>query len=65
MQNISTSGKIGPNSGNNYSPSVPISVYKEATDELQVTQIKLESLKVHNEQLMQQNQKTYFQQVKS
>ena len=57
MQNINTSGKIGPNSENNYSPSVPISVYREATAELQAAQIKLESLKVHNEQLMQQNQK--------
>jgi FtsZ-binding cell division protein ZapB len=36
---------------------VPISVYREATAELQATQIKLESLKVHNEQLIQQNQK--------
>ncbi|MGD1806940.1 hypothetical protein ACP6PL_16075 [Dapis sp. BLCC M126] len=57
MQNISTSGKIGLNSENNYSPSVPISLYREATAELQAAQIKLESLKVHNEQLMQQNQK--------
>ena len=57
MQNISTSGKVGPLSENNYSPSVPISVYREATAELQSAQIKLESLKVHNEQLMQQNQR--------
>lgn len=57
MQNLTTSGQIGPLSGNNYSPSVPISVYREATAELQATQIKLESLKVHNEQLIQQNQK--------
>ncbi len=57
MQNISTSGKNGPLSENNYSPSVPISLYREATAELQTAQIKLESLKVHNEQLMQQNQK--------
>ncbi|MGD1699671.1 hypothetical protein [Dapis sp. BLCC M229] len=57
MQNISTSGKNGPLSENNYSPSVPISLYREATAELQAAQIKLESLKVHNEQLMQQNQK--------
>ncbi len=57
MQNISTSGKIGPLSENNYSPSVPISLYREATAELQAAQIKLESLKVHNEQLIQQNQK--------
>ncbi len=56
MQNISNSGQIGQASGNNYSASVPISVYREATAELKATQIKLESLKVHNEQLMQQNQ---------
>lgn len=57
MQNITTSGQTGQASGNNYSASVPISVYREATAELQATQIKLESLKVHNEQLIQQNQK--------
>lgn len=57
MQNISASSQMGHNPENNYSPSVPISVYREATAELQATQIKLESLKVHNEQLIQQNQK--------
>ncbi|MDY7003736.1 MAG: hypothetical protein SWX82_07175 [Cyanobacteriota bacterium] len=57
MQNISASSQMGHNSENNYSPSVPISVYREATAELQATQIKLESLKVHNEQLIEQNQK--------
>ncbi|MGK7921353.1 MAG: hypothetical protein AB4080_15230 [Trichodesmium sp.] len=57
MSNINTSGQMRPHSENNYSPSVPISVYREATGELQSTQIKLESLKVHNEQLIQQNQK--------
>ncbi|NEQ75998.1 MAG: hypothetical protein F6K23_24965 [Okeania sp. SIO2C9] len=57
MQNISASSQMGHNSENNYSPSVPISVYREATAELQAAQIKLESLKVHNEQLIQQNQK--------
>ena len=57
MQNISASSQMGHNSENNYSPSIPISVYREATAELQATQIKLESLKVHNEQLIQQNQK--------
>ncbi|MEB3340300.1 hypothetical protein [Okeania sp.] len=57
MQNINISGQNKPNSKNNYSPSVPISVYREATAELEATQLKLESLKVHNEQLTQQNQK--------
>lgn len=57
MQNISASNQMGHKPENNYSPSVPISVYREATAELQATQIKLESLKVHNEQLIQQNQK--------
>lgn len=57
MQNISASSQTGHNTENNYSPSVPISLYREATAELQATQIKLESLKVHNEQLIQQNQK--------
>jgi hypothetical protein len=57
MSNISTSSQIKPDSENNYSPSVPISLYREARTELQATQIKLESLKVHNQQLIQQNQK--------
>ncbi|MCL2925054.1 MAG: hypothetical protein MGF17_10670 [Trichodesmium sp. MAG_R04] len=57
MPNLSTSSQIKPNSENNYSPSVPISVYREASAELQATQMKLESLKVHNEQLIQENQK--------
>ena len=57
MQNINISGQNKPNFKNNYSPSVPISVYREATAELEATQLKLESLKVHNEQLTQQNQK--------
>ena len=57
MSNLSTSSQIRPNSENTYSPSVPISVYREASAELQATQIKLESLKVHNEQLIQENQK--------
>ena len=57
MANLSTSSQTKPVSENNYSPSVPISLYRETTAELQATQIKLESLKVHNEQLIQQNQK--------
>ncbi|MCL2933524.1 MAG: hypothetical protein MGG11_15120 [Trichodesmium sp. MAG_R03] len=57
MPNPSTSSQIRPNSENNYSPSVPISLYREARAEIQATQIKLESLKVHNEQLIQENQK--------
>lgn len=57
MSNISISSQIRPDSENNYSPSVPISLYREARTELQATQIKLESLKVHNQQLIQQNQK--------
>lgn len=41
---------------NQYAPSVPISLYKEVTAELQAAQAKLASLQAHNQQLVQQNQ---------
>ncbi|MDF0556905.1 hypothetical protein [Kamptonema sp. UHCC 0994] len=53
MQNITLSGPAAPNT---YSPSVPISLYREVAAELQAAQAMLESLKTHNQQLVQQNQ---------
>lgn len=40
-----------------YSPSVPISVYRELAAELQATQSMLDSLNTQNQQLSQQNQR--------
>ncbi|HLO49840.1 MAG TPA: hypothetical protein VK211_15595 [Kamptonema sp.] len=53
MQNVTLSGPAAPNT---YSPSVPISLYREVAGELQAAQAMLESLKTHNQQLVQQNQ---------
>ncbi|MBD2387119.1 cell division protein ZapB [Cylindrospermum sp. FACHB-282] len=39
-----------------YSPSVPLSVYRELTAELQAAQAKLDSLSAKNHQLSQENQ---------
>ncbi len=39
-----------------YSPSVPISLYREVATELQSNQVLLESLKSHNQELTEQNQ---------
>jgi hypothetical protein len=53
MQNATIPGTTTPNS---YSPSVPISLYREVAAELQTAKAMLESLKTHNQQLVQQNQ---------
>ncbi len=53
MQNATIPGSATPNT---YSPSVPISLYREVAAELQTAQAMLESLKTHNQQLVQQNQ---------
>lgn len=48
---------LSPSAGSSqYSPSVPMSLYKEVTAELQAAQAKLASLQAHNQQLVQQNQ---------
>lgn len=41
---------------NSYNPSVPISVYRELSAELQQAQEMIESLKTQNQQLVKQNQ---------
>ncbi|MBE9092795.1 hypothetical protein [Tychonema sp. LEGE 07203] len=56
MQNTSLSDNTSPENSNSYSPSVPISLYREVTAELQAAQAMLDSLKTHNQQLVQQNQ---------
>lgn len=56
MQNATVSGNVAPVSEQGYSPSVPISLYREVAAELQEAQARLESLKAHNQQLIQQNQ---------
>jgi hypothetical protein len=40
-----------------YSPSVPISVYRELSAELSSTRIQMETYKFQNQQLVEQNQK--------
>ncbi|MCW6048561.1 hypothetical protein QUB60_24445 [Microcoleus sp. A2-C5] len=56
MQNTTLSDNTSPENSNTYSPSVPISLYREVTAELQAAQAMLDSLKTHNQQLVQQNQ---------
>jgi len=45
-----------PTNSQSYSPSVPLSIYRELAAELQVTQTKLNSLNAQNQQLAKQNQ---------
>ena len=56
MQNTTLSDNTSPDNSNTYAPSVPISLYREVTAELQAAQAMLDSLKTHNQQLVQQNQ---------
>jgi hypothetical protein len=52
----STGGQPSGKAGNHYSPSVPISLYRQLSAELQATQAMLDSLKGQNQQLIKQNQ---------
>lgn len=56
MQNPTTNRYTPSTSANAYSPSVPISVYRELADELQAARTTMDSLKVQNQQLVKQNQ---------
>ncbi len=56
MQNADTSSPNPSVASNTYSPSIPISIYREVTAELQTAQSQLEALKTQNQQLTQQNQ---------
>lgn len=57
MQNPGTDRPATPN--NAYCPSVPISVYRELSAELQAAQAMLEVLNNQNQQLLQQNQQLH------
>lgn len=56
MQNPSTDRYTTPTAANKYSPSVPITVYRELAAELQAAQTTIDSLKSQNQQLVKQNQ---------
>lgn len=56
MQNPQTDRYTSSPSANHYSPSVPISVYRELAAELQTSKATIESLKSQNQQLVKQNQ---------
>ena len=53
MQSNST---VQSSQASNYQPSVPISLYRELSSELQSTQAKLAAIQAQNEQLTAQNQ---------
>lgn len=56
MQNADTSNPNPSVASSTYSPSIPISIYREVTAELQTVQSQLDTLKTQNQQLTQQNQ---------
>lgn len=56
MHNATASDQNPSVASNSYSPSIPISIYREVTAELQSTQVQLQELKLQNQQLTQQNQ---------
>lgn len=56
MQNPSVSGQTPLGGSNIYSASIPISLYREVTAELQESKAILDSLKAENQHLTQQNQ---------
>ncbi|MGV0025902.1 hypothetical protein [Phormidesmis priestleyi] len=55
MRNINPSGQIPP-AASAYSPSVPISLYREVTADLQAAKTTMEALTQQNQQLAKQNQ---------
>lgn len=56
MRNVTASSFSGQAAANGYSPSVPISVYRELAAELQATRAMLDSLNSQNQNLVKQNQ---------
>ncbi len=52
----STNGDNTPTATHTYSPSVPLSLYRELAVELQAAEAKLDSLSAQNQQLAKQNQ---------
>ena len=56
MRSSTTPGHNTPTAIHTYSPSVPLSVYRELAAKLQVAEAKLDSLNAQNQQLAKQNQ---------
>lgn len=56
VPNASTAGHNPQTAPGAYSPSVPISLYRELAAELQATKVMLDSLNNQNQQMSQQNQ---------
>jgi hypothetical protein len=54
---FSGSPTVNNSPSNNYSPSVPISVYRELAAELSSTRTQMQTYKFQNQQLVEQNQK--------
>jgi cobalamin biosynthesis Mg chelatase CobN len=59
MKNATISGNSTPTTNQPYSPSVPISLYREVMAELQTTQAHLNALKEENRELHQENQQLH------
>jgi hypothetical protein len=47
---------VTPPASSSYAPSVPISLYREVANELQSAKTRAESLRLQNQELLQQNQ---------
>jgi cobalamin biosynthesis Mg chelatase CobN len=56
MRNVMLSGNSTPVDPANYSPSVPISLYRELSAELETTKAQLDTLSTHNQHLTRENQ---------
>ncbi len=55
-RNVNSSGQAPATPAPSYSPSVPISLYREVTAELQASKATIDALKTQNQQLAKQNQ---------
>lgn len=55
-RNVNSPGQAATPSTPSYSPSVPISLYREVTAELQASKATIDALKNQNQQLSKQNQ---------
>lgn len=56
MRSSTTFGNNTPTATQTYSPSVPLSVYRELAAQLQTAEARLDSLNAQNQQLAKQNQ---------
>lgn len=61
MKNSNVPDQSPLNGANTYSPSVPISVYRELAAELQATQAMLDSINLQNQEIVAQNQQLVTQ----